>query len=351
MKTKAKKQNRAWETDDTQKRIDALVWNVGNAALTPERLKAAGLTEKDATDKRKALALERAEERVKEALKDNKTINWRAPFDRETELGVHTVWLTACGRYKVTKRVSKFAGFDTDYACEFRTQKGEWNWIHMPNQPGYPKLYTSLETAISAIEQLHNERCAVRVESNASKVITDSGERNADTSLRRGTRTDVRASWHREAGAHPASESSPAGEQGTRRVARRVPRCPTGDVDRFGSPVGSSNAIVNAVLTEAPKTFNDLVKDSGLTRGQVRYAHLDALVKKGFLKKSAAGYALCEEKSSESGQAKTKGEASKKGTSAKKSNSASATTKGTPSGTMPAKKKQKPTGKPSKKER
>ncbi len=64
------------------------------------------------------------------------------------------------------------------------------------------------------------------------------------------------------------------------------------ETDKFGSYVGSSNAKVNSVLTKKPKTFAQICEETGLSRGQVRYKHLEALVEEGLLVKDGATWAL-----------------------------------------------------------
>jgi hypothetical protein len=64
------------------------------------------------------------------------------------------------------------------------------------------------------------------------------------------------------------------------------------DKDAFGSYVNSAEAKVNAVLTKDPKSFGEIVKETGLSRGQVRYKHLERLVKEKHVVKTKEGWAL-----------------------------------------------------------
>ncbi len=54
---------------------------------------------------------------------------------------------------------------------------------------------------------------------------------------------------------------------------------------------GDNNAKVKACLTKTPKSFATIVKDTGLTRGQVRYTYLDQLVSEGYAVKTKEGWA------------------------------------------------------------
>jgi len=65
-----------------------------------------------------------------------------------------------------------------------------------------------------------------------------------------------------------------------------------GPKDKYGSVVGTNNALVNKALGRSPLTFGQIVEKTGLTRGQVRYSHLDNLVKQGFANKVDKGWVL-----------------------------------------------------------
>jgi hypothetical protein len=60
--------------------------------------------------------------------------------------------------------------------------------------------------------------------------------------------------------------------------------------DKFGSHQGSRYSKANAVLTTAPKKMKQIVAEAGLD--DTCYNHLNALVKRGLIVKSEAGYAL-----------------------------------------------------------
>jgi hypothetical protein len=65
---------------------------------------------------------------------------------------------------------------------------------------------------------------------------------------------------------------------------------PTNAQDRFGSRQGSKHAKANAVLSTVPKKMKQIMAEAGLD--DTYYDHLNALVKRGLVVKSEAGYAL-----------------------------------------------------------
>jgi hypothetical protein len=58
--------------------------------------------------------------------------------------------------------------------------------------------------------------------------------------------------------------------------------------DRFGSPVGSNQAKINAVLSTEPKTMKTLVDEAGLSG--TYYQHFKRLIEKGFVEKTDKGF-------------------------------------------------------------
>ncbi len=61
--------------------------------------------------------------------------------------------------------------------------------------------------------------------------------------------------------------------------------------DNWGSKLGSANSLVNSALAQgSPLSFKCLMSACHLTRGQVRYLHLDSLVKQGILNRSADNF-------------------------------------------------------------
>jgi len=58
--------------------------------------------------------------------------------------------------------------------------------------------------------------------------------------------------------------------------------------DRFGSPFGSKQAKINAVLGNKPKTMKTLVEEAGLS--STYYNHLKSLIEKGFVEKTEKGF-------------------------------------------------------------
>jgi len=58
--------------------------------------------------------------------------------------------------------------------------------------------------------------------------------------------------------------------------------------DRFGSPVGSNQAKMNAVLSTEPKTMKTLVDEAGLSG--TYYQHLKSLIEKEFVEKTEKGF-------------------------------------------------------------
>lgn len=65
-----------------------------------------------------------------------------------------------------------------------------------------------------------------------------------------------------------------------------------GKTDEFGSPLGSNEAKVNAVMNGVVKSFKEIVAETGLTRGQVRYSHLDRMVAEGWFERTPKGWRL-----------------------------------------------------------
>jgi hypothetical protein len=77
-----------------------------------------------------------------------------------------------------------------------------------------------------------------------------------------------------------------------KKEAKKAPEKQSEAKDKFGSIVGSSNAIVNALLTTTAKSHKQLVEESGLTKKQVRFTHLNKLVAEKKILKSEDGYRL-----------------------------------------------------------
>jgi Endonuclease NucS len=69
-----------------------------------------------------------------------------------------------------------------------------------------------------------------------------------------------------------------------------VPTAATIAQDRFGSRLGSKHAKANAVLATTPKKMKQIMAEAGLD--DTCYTHLNALVKRGGVVRTEAGYAL-----------------------------------------------------------
>ena len=80
----------------------------------------------------------------------------------------------------------------------------------------------------------------------------------------------------------------------TKGKSKKATKAQATDLDQWGSIKGSSNAKVNAALmkAQAPLTFADICKKTGLTGKQVRYAHLAALEKAKHIKKDGKAWRL-----------------------------------------------------------
>jgi len=89
-----------------------------------------------------------------------------------------------------------------------------------------------------------------------------------------------------------AGKSKPATGKGGEKKASKAKgdRKVTGEVDKFGSRLGTNYSKVNACLTKQPKTMGALAKESGIVT--TTYKHLKELVEKKLVKQTKDGFCL-----------------------------------------------------------
>lgn len=233
-----------------------------------------------------------------DVMRDDK-LTWGSysPYDSVVSRGHE--WKTECGRYRIKRSCQKYGGDDKypdAFYVEFKkTDKlpGDkthtwWDCIRVRAQSTQCRVFRNLQEAFEAAEELHRTRVGREDStSNAEERIVEA----------------KKAHLHELPGAMrvvkiPGSvigqgnDSKQRGEEKGVKV-KRVKVAVSGELDSLGSLVGSHNAKVNAVLSFTQyKGFKQIVEETGLTRGQVRYAHLDGLVKQGLAEKTKEGWKL-----------------------------------------------------------
>lgn len=151
-----------------------------------------------------------------------------------------------------------------------------------PKDEADARLYKSLMTAVDngeAIEVLPSEEPANEEIMNRTEI--DNG------SVATATKTKKRANKSK---AVKAKDKAPAKKDAapTEKAEKKSNR----PMDKWGSYVGSSNAKVNSVLSKKPKTFAQICEAAELSRGKVRYKHLEDLVARGIIVKDGKTWAI-----------------------------------------------------------
>ncbi len=99
-----------------------------------------------------------------------------------------------------------------------------------------------------------------------------------------------------EAATAPAKAKKAKTKAGTAKAgkAKKQPKKETAprERDKYRAIIGPSNHLVSKVLSKKPKKMAEIIKETGLTPKQVRYAWLNELVAKKIAVKTDEGFRL-----------------------------------------------------------
>ncbi len=202
----------------------------------------------------------------KEEKEDLVKVEWTDAKDEPHDTCMARVWTTKDGRYRAVMVTPRYGG-GVYFATERRVRGPAytyWDSVEKdPMGPGYPKHYHDLRSAINAVERHY-----------AGQLGVDEGELTSN-------KEDVLLRYAPELPKPTVREPAVNGTAQPREP--RAPRARTGEVDAWGSRVGSDQAAANAVITKEPQTMKEIVQKAGLP-GTV-YGHMNKMCAKGFVVK------------------------------------------------------------------
>lgn len=285
--------------------VDGLVWQHGNNLLGhPERdiiLSAVGLATADVTESMITVADRRARKRLHESFKAHNANPKRAftvvvdgDPDLDPSMKVPPAPAPQVRRVKETPEDSTPSG-NNDNGEENETMKtlkiAETDARRLLGAMGLNKAAKApadrLAKRLKALPELAANAKAPEADADVKlfRTLSDAVQKGRPVEVESNgeeTASPASTNGHRKA---VAKKSKPDKADGSKK-----------DMDRFGFPVGSSNAAVNAALagSKKPLTFAELVEKTGLSPKQVRYSHLHKLESMGIVER--VGKAWCVKK-------------------------------------------------------